>query len=37
VTRVRELGVEDIILKSRFDVDALLGRVKTLLPLSPAA
>jgi CheY-like chemotaxis protein len=37
VTRVRELGVEDIILKSRFDVDTLLGRVKSLLPLTPAA
>jgi CheY-like chemotaxis protein len=34
VARVRELGVKDIILKSKFDVDDLLGRVKTLLPLA---
>ena len=37
VSRVRALGVRHIILKSRFDVDDLLGRVRALLPLAATA
>ena len=33
VSRVHELGVRHVILKSRFNIDDLLGRVKAILPL----
>jgi CheY-like chemotaxis protein len=32
VSRVRELGVRHIIVKSRFELEDLLGRVRSLLP-----